>query len=228
METGAIVSKAGLVFSCFWDIAVLFILLYTAFKACKGVGFVALPQEKRYTFADIQAGSEDEHIELIYGVPRAMATPNRIHQEISGELFGQLYDYLKGKKCKVYAAPFTVRLFEQDGDFSEDVDTVVIPDISVICDPDKLDDKGCKGAPDLIIEILSPSTQRHDRVTKFNLYQRAGVQEYWIVEPVNQSVQSFILQNDHYISNEFKTAGEEIKVSVLEGCTIDLSQVFPE
>lgn len=189
---------------------------------------MALPQEKRYTFADIQACSEDEHIELIYGVPRAMATPNRIHQEISGELFGQLYDYLKGKKCKVYAAPFTVRLFEQDGDFSEDVDTVVIPDISVICDPDKLDDKGCKGAPDLIIEILSPSTQRHDRVTKFNLYQRAGVQEYWIVEPVNQSVQSFILQNDHYISNEFKTAEEEIKVSVLEGCTIDLSQVFPE
>lgn len=189
---------------------------------------MALPQEKRYTFADIQAGSEDEHIELIYGVPRAMATPNTIHQEISMQLSTHLNNYLNGKKCKVYAAPFTVRLFEQDGDFSEDVDTVVIPDISVICDPDKLDDKGCKGAPDLIIEILSPSTQRHDRVTKFNLYQRAGVQEYWIVEPVNQSVQSFILQNDHYISNEFKTAGEEIKVSVLEGCTIDLSQVFPE
>ena len=105
---------------------------------------------------------------------------------------------------------------------------MVEPDISVICDPDKLDAFGCKGAPDLVIEILSPSTQRHDRVTKFNLYQRAGVREYWIVDPANPSVQSFILENGGYKANDFKIAGEQIKVNVLEDCVLDLSQVFPE
>ena len=191
-------------------------------------GFMALPQEKCYTFADIQAWDEDERIELVYGRLVMMATPLRIHQKVSGELFSQLHEYLKGKKCEVYHAPFAVRPFEEDGDFPEKVDTMVEPDISVICDPDKLDAFGCKGAPDLIIEILSPSTQRHDRVTKFNLYQRAGVREYWIVDPANPSVQSFILENGGYKANDFKIAGEQIKVNVLEDCILDLSQVFPE
>lgn len=194
----------------------------------QGSGFMALPQEKCYTFADIQAWDEDERIELVYGRLVMMATPLRIHQKVSGELFSQLHEYLKGKKCEVYHAPFAVRPFEEDGDFPEDVDTVVEPDISVICDPDKLDAFGCKGAPDLVIEILSPSTQRHDRVTKFNLYQRAGVREYWIVDPANPSVQSFILENGGYKANDFKIAGEQIKVNVLEDCILDLSQVFPE
>ena len=191
-------------------------------------GFMALPQEKCYTFADIQAWDEDERIELVYGRLVMMATPLRIHQKVSGELFSQLHEYLKGKKCEVYHAPFAVRPFEEDGDFPEDVDTVVEPDISVICDPDKLDAFGCKGAPDLVIEILSPSTQRHDRVTKFNLYQRAGVREYWIVDPANPSVQSFILENGGYKANDFKIAGEQIKVNVLEDFILDLYQVFPE
>ena len=189
---------------------------------------MALPQEKCYTFADIQAWDEDERIELVYGRLVMMATPLRIHQKVSGELFSQLHEYLKGKKCEVYHPPFAVRPFEEDGDFPEKVDTMVEPDISVICDPDKLDAFGCKGAPDLIIEILSPSTQRHDRVTKFNLYQRAGVREYWIVDPANPSVQSFILENGGYKANDFKIAGEQIKVNVLEDCILDLSQVFPE
>ena len=165
---------------------------------------MALPQEKCYTFADIQAWDEDERIELVYGRLVMMATPLRIHQKVSGELFSQLHEYLKGKKCEVYHAPFAVRPFEEDGDFPEKVDTMVEPDISVICDPDKLDAFGCKGAPDLVIEILSPSTQRHDRVTKFNLYQRAGVREYWIVDPANPSVQSFFLEKSGYKSKYFK------------------------
>ena len=143
-------------------------------------------------------------------------------------MMGQLYDYLKGKKCKVYAAPFAVRLFERDGDYPEDVDTMVEPDISVVCDTSKLDDIGCKGAPDLVMEILSPTTQRHDRFTKFNLYQQAGVQEYWIVDPASKSVQVFVLDDGRYVAKDFGSAEDIIKVNVLEDCTIDLSQVFAE
>ena len=187
-----------------------------------------LPREKGYTLADALTWDESERIELIYGNPVMMALPVKRHQEISGELFGQLRDYLKGKKCKVYATPFAVRLFEWDGDHPEDVDTMVEPDISVVCDAGKLDDIGCKGVPDLVMEILSPTTQRHDRVTKFNLYQQAGVREYWIVDPAGKSVQVFVLDDGRYVAKDFGTAGDAIKVNVLENCTIDLSRVFSE
>ena len=187
-----------------------------------------LPQGKRYTLADALTWDESERIELIDGYPVIMAPPVRRHQEISGELFGQLREYLKGKKCKVYAAPFAVRLFEQNSDYPEDVDTLVEPDISVVCDASKLDNIGCKGAPDLVIEILSPTTQRHDRVTKFNLYQQAGVREYWIVDPDGKSVQVFVLDGGHYVAKDFGTAKDTVKVNVLEDCAIDLSQVFSE
>ena len=140
---------------------------------------MALPAEKeRYTLADALTWDEQDRIELIDGYPVMMTSPTRAHQKISGELFGQLRDYLKGKKCEVYHAPFAVRPFERAGVRPEDVDTLVEPDISVVCDLSKLDDTGCKGAPDLVMEILLPSTKRHDRFTKFNLYQRAGVREY--------------------------------------------------
>lgn len=157
-----------------------------------------------------------------------MAPPSSIHQEISMELSSQFHAYLKGKKCKVYAAPFAVRLFEADGDWPEDVDTMVEPDISIICDPEKIDKRGCKSAPDMVVEILSPSTQRHDRFTKFNLYQRAGVREYWLVDPGSKTVQSFILEDGRYSVKEFGAAGDKMKAYVLEDCVIDLSEVFPE
>lgn len=185
-----------------------------------------LPQEKRYTLADALTWNEQERVELIYGEPVMMSPPARIHQKVSGELFGQFRDYLKGKKCEVYHAPFAVRLFELSGDSPEDVDTMVEPDITVICDPSKLDDIGCKGAPDLVVEILSPSTQRHDKLTKFNLYQRAGVREYWIVDPESKSVQVFVLENDHYIAKDFGEDGDKLKVNVLDDCFIDLAEVF--
>ena len=189
---------------------------------------MSLPQEKRYTLADTLVWEESERVELVYGEPVMMAPPTRIHQETLMELSAQLHAYLKGKQCKVYPAPFAVRLFERNGDHPKDVDTVVEPDISVVCDMDKLDEIGCKGVPDLVMEILSPSTTRHDRFTKFNLYWRAGVREYWIVDPESKSVQVFVLDGGHYVAKDFGAAGDKIKVNVLEDCSIDLSQVFPE
>ncbi len=187
-----------------------------------------LALEKTYTLADYLTWDEGDHIELIAGEPVMLATPLRVHQEIVGELFGYLRDYLKGKKCKVYVAPFAVRVFERDNDLPEQVDTVVEPDISVVCDPAKLDRIGCKGAPDLIMEILSPSTRRHDKARKLNLYQRAGVKEYWIVDPDNKDVQVFLLKDGNYIIQAFGEPGDTLPVNVLPGCTIDLAAVFSE
>ena len=189
---------------------------------------MALPAPKdRYTFADCLTWGEDERIEIINGEAIMMAPPTRIHQEISGELFRQLANFLEGKKCKVYAAPFAVRLFEKEGDTPDDVDTMVEPDISVVCDHDKLDEHGCKGAPDLVVEILSPSTQRHDRLVKLDLYQRAGVREYWIVSPEERTVQVSTLVDGRYRVQELYTAEAVAKVNTLSGCFIELSKVFP-
>lgn len=186
-------------------------------------------KQERFTFADCLSWKEDERIEIINGEALMMAPPSRIHQEVSIAIAAQLYNFLEGKRCKVYPAPFGVRLFEQNGDDPEDVDTVVEPDISVVCDPDKLDKYGCKGAPDLIVEILSPSTQRHDQLVKLNLYQRAGVREYWIVDPENKTVRVMVLADNGTLQT-YEVYGQKdvAKVNVLNGCFIELSKVFSE
>lgn len=191
---------------------------------------MALPAEKaRYTFADVLAWPDGERAELIDGEVVMMApAPSRGHQEIGGEMFRQLANYLEGKKCKVYHAPFDVRPFEKDGDSPEDVDTVVEPDITIVCDHAKLDDRGCKGAPDMVVEILSPSTQRHDRLVKLGLYQRAGVREYWIVDPENKAVQVFLYQDGSLLPHEVYGRADVAKVNILDGCFIELSKVFPK
>lgn len=188
-----------------------------------------LPEkQKRYTLADVLTWDEDERVELIHGEVFIMALPSSRHQEISMELSRQMANFLEGKRCKVYAAPFGVRLFEQDGDSPGDVDTMVEPDITVVCDRSRIDRLGCKGAPDFIIEILSPSTRRHDRLVKLNLYQQAGVPEYWIVDPDNQSVQVFLLEDGALKLREDYGRGDIAKVHALEGCFIELRKVFPE
>lgn len=189
---------------------------------------MALPLKKEsYTFADCLTWPENERIELIDGEAVMMSPPSTVHQKISGELFRQLANFLEGKKCEVFSAPFGVRLFEKDGDSPENVDTMVEPDISVICDRDKLDRHGCKGAPDLIVEILSPSTQRRDRLIKLELYQRAGVREYWLVSPEEQTVQVLLFTNGLLLPYELYKKGDIAKVNVLEGCFLELEKVFP-
>ena len=189
----------------------------------------ALPAEKgRYTFADCLTWDENDRAELIGGEIVMMAPTSRVHQKISGELFRQLANFLEGKKCEVYAAPFAVRLFEKSGDAPEDVDTMVEPDISVVCDHGKLDSHGCKGAPDLVVEVLSPSTHRHDRLVKLDLYQRAGVREYWIISPEEKTAQVFLLQNGLLLPWEVYGPQDVGKVNVLDGCFVELSKVFAE
>lgn len=187
---------------------------------------MALPQEKRYTLNDILSGDEQERVELIEGQIYMMAPPSRAHQEVVAALVAQLHNFLEGKKCRVYPAPFAVRLFEKENDRPDDVDTMVEPDISVVCDPEKLDEIGCKGAPTVVMEVLSPSTQRHDRLVKLNLYQRAGVPEYWIINPQDETVQVLILDGGRYVTSEVYGAEDVAKVNALQGCYIELSKVF--
>lgn len=189
---------------------------------------MALPAEKsRYSFADLLAWDEHERAEIINGEIYLMGTPSSRHQEISFEIGRQLGNYLEGKQCRVYPAPYGVRLFEQDGVDPGDVDTVVEPDISVICDRGKIDKTGCKGAPDLVVEILSPSTQRHDRLVKLRLYQRAGVREYWIVSPDEQTVQVMLLDSGGILQlHEVYDRDSIAKVNILDGCFIELAKVF--
>ena len=189
---------------------------------------MAIPAEKpRYTFADLLAWDEDERIEIIDGEAFITATPLRVHHEIIRELLLQIGNYLQGKRCRVYPAPFGVRLFEQDGDRPEDVDTMVEPDITVVCDPEKLDQYGCKGAPDMVIEILSPSNRRHDLLVKHRLYQRAGVREYWIVDPEKNVVQVHQLEDGHYGAAEVYLTGN-VPVSLWDDFSVDLTRVFTE
>lgn len=187
-----------------------------------------LPKEERYTYADVLSWPEDDRIELVNGQPVMMAPPSRLHQKIATEITRQLANFLDGKKCEVYPAPFGVRLFERAEDQPEDVDTFVEPDISVVCDPEKLDDQGCKGTPTIIMEVLSPSTQRHDRLIKYNLYQQAGVPEYWIVDPESKTVQVYTLKDGYYHAVEVYTAEGVAKVNMLDGCFVELSKVFSE
>lgn len=191
---------------------------------------MALPAEKeRYTFADCLTWGEDERVEIVDGEAVMMAPPSRAHQEICFEIGRQLGNYLEGKRCKVYPAPFGVRLFEKDGDTPDDVDTMVEPDISVVCDMDKLDDHGCKGAPDMVVEVLSPSTQRHDQLVKLGLYQRAGVREYWIADPENKTVRVMLQDTSGVLQlHEVYDRQGVAKVNVLDGCFIELSKVFSE
>jgi Uma2 family endonuclease len=178
---------------------------------------------KHYTYSDYVNWGEEDRYELINGTPYMMSpAPSLAHQSIIGELHLQLANFLKGKPCKVFMAPCDVRLNAHDRD-----DSVVQPDLLVVCDMSKLDGKACVGAPDMVVEVLSPSSVRHDKLTKYNLYQQAGIREYWIVETESKMVQVCILKNKEYVVKAYDHT-DVVPVHVLEGCHIDLSEVFAE
>jgi Uma2 family endonuclease len=183
----------------------------------------------KYRYKDYMNWSEAERWEIIDGVPYSMSpAPSRKHQKISGELFASMHNYLRGKSCEVYSAPFDVRLNINDEE-DEDITNVVQPDISVICDSMKLDDKGCKGSPDLIMEIVSPSTLKRDLKEKFYLYERAGVREYWIVYPEEKTIVLYRLNESlKYGRPEVYSEEDKIKVGIFESLEINLNEIFAD
>ena len=190
---------------------------------------LSLPKENQsYTYADYLSWPEKERVEILDGTPYLQAAPSRIHQKILSEIHRQIANYLLDKDCEVYPAPFHVVL-DPDGEFEKEADRkhVLEPDISIICDKEMLDERGCKGSPDLIVEIVSPSTVRKDKIEKFNLYEQAGVKEYWIIEPENKIVSVFTLQNNRRFGRpDLYTEENQISVSIFEDLIINLKIVF--
>ncbi|WP_289302002.1 Uma2 family endonuclease [Sporofaciens musculi] len=178
-----------------------------------------VPQERIYTSEDYWNLPEGQRAELIDGKLYAMAPPNRIHQRLVSRLtqiIGSFIDSNKGT-CEVYPAPFAVNLNADDKVWVE-------PDISVICDKDKLSDQGCKGAPDWIIEIVSPSSTRMDYSVKLFKYRTAGVREYWIINPMKKAVQTYVFEGEED-SNLF-SFDDEIPVYIFNGLTIRISDLL--
>lgn len=181
--------------------------------------FTQLDLSKTYTYADYLTWQFDERLELIKGwIYKMSPAPRRLHQKVEGNLHVEIGHFFKKKECEVYESPFDVRLLKNKGQSDKEITTVIQPDICVICDLEKLDDRGCLGAPDLIVEVLSPSTMKKDYYEKFNLYQENGVKEYWLVNPEGKSLQIFHLENDEYL--EFDTLEEKDEIIT--------SKLFPD
>ena len=187
--------------------------------------FADLDLSKRYTYADYLTWWFDERVELIKGFIRKMSPSASLsHQRISTRLTRLFANFLHGKKCEVFYAPFDVRLKRMVKD--EESITVVQPDLCVVCNPDFLDEKGCNGAPDLIIEIISPSNSKHDSITKYQLYEEAGVSEYWLVYPFVKIVDVYHLQESKYVLHRKYAEDDVIEVKTLPGLVVPLEEIF--
>ena len=189
-----------------------------------------LDLNKRYTYADYLTWKDDKRRELFDGFIKLMTpAPSRRHQGLSANLTRIIGNFLYQKECKMYYAPSDVRFPKDKKDKNDKaISTVVQPDIYVVCDLSKLDDRGCLGAPDLIIEIVSPSNTRRDAKDKFEIYQHYGVREYWMVNPVEEYVNVFLLdENGKYQVVGVYADEEKIPVNIFNGeLVIDLKEVF--
>jgi len=181
---------------------------------------LALRTEKHYTYADYLQWPDETRYELIDGEAFLMSpAPLVEHQEIAGEVFRQLANQLDGQPCRPYIAPVDVRLprkFEADAA----IDTVVQPDVLVVCDPSKIDRRGVRGAPDWVLEVLLPSTAAHDQIAKRRAYERAGVREYWLVHPGDRTLTVYVLENGQYGRPEIYELKDETPLGVLPGVSI--------
>lgn len=178
-----------------------------------------LPQKQLYTENDYYNIPEDVRSELIDGIIYYQTAPSRVHQKILMSVSKTIANYIdsKGGDCEVYPAPFAVKL-------REDGKTIVEPDISVICDRDKLTDQGCTGAPDWIIEIVSPGNSSHDYIRKLNLYADAGVREYWIVNPMKHTIYVYHLEETKFETTPY-TFQDRIKVNIYDDLWIDFHEI---
>lgn len=187
-----------------------------------------IPESKeKYTYADYLTWPEGERWEIFDGVPYMQAAPTWQHQSISRELLRQISNYLFNKPCQVFAAPFDLCIPELNESDEEISNVISQPDIVVICDESKLRKTGYFGTPELIIEITSPSTAKRDKLTKFNKYEKAGVKEYWVVEPEIKIINVFTLQNNNrYGRPDVFSEEDQISVSIFPDLLIDLESVF--
>lgn len=190
---------------------------------------MSMPMQRRhnYTYGDYRKWAEGERVELIGGQAYAMTpAPSRIHQEVLLALSTEFYNFLRDKTCRAYIAPFDVRL-PKENERDEEIDTVVQPDLSVVCDPGKLDDQGCRGAPDLVVEVISPGSLKLDLTVKRRLYETVGVREYWVVYPHEKIVMAYVRDEDGRFT-EGETYGKQdaVPVRIFDSFEIRLDRVF--
>ena len=184
-------------------------------------------EPERMSYADLLKIDDDKRYELIDGIPYLMASPRVSHQDVLFEIAYQLKTYLKGKTCRVFISPLDVKLSGAEDDSKEF--NVVQPDVMVVCDPSKITEKNIQGAPDLAIEILSPSNAAYDTVKKLNLYQRFGIKEYWTVSIEETMISVFMLNDEKtYTLKESYYLDDKIKVNILDDCYIDLKEFCEE
>ena len=182
-----------------------------------------------YTYADYLTWQLEQTVEIIKGKILRLSAPSRRHQDISWQLSGVFYKAFQGVACKAYAAPFDVRLVDKQKSVraNKDVLTVVQPDLCVICDKAKLDDKGCIGAPDLVVEILSASNSKKEMRTKKELYEENEVKEYWIIDPTHETLLQYSLQdNGTYTPPQIFVHDETVQSTVFPTLQIELSLIF--
>ena len=181
-----------------------------------------------FTYADYLKWNFKERIELIQGrIFKMSPAPNTLHQIILGKLFVPLYQFLEKKSCQVFPAPFDVRLPSRNKKTDAEITTVVQPDICVVCDRQKIDERGCCGAPDLIIEILSPGNSKKEIRIKFELYQEAGVKEYWIINPVEENLIIYTLNSEGIFGGGKMYAGDDVvKSHAISGFQIEANEIF--
>ncbi len=183
--------------------------------------------DAKFNYADYLNWAEDERWEIIEGEVYDMSpAPSREHQGVSFRLSGILYEFLKDRTCEAFAAPFDVRLAEGSEDADEGIHNVVQPDLVVICDQSKLDKRGCFGAPDIAVEILSPATSYKDQTEKLRLYEKYGVKEYWIFNPDAKYAMIYRLEGAKYGKPEYLNEDDTLESKALKGLKIDLSKVW--
>jgi Uma2 family endonuclease len=185
-----------------------------------------LDLEKTYSYADYFKWRFEERVELIKGkIFKMSPAPNRLHQEIAGRLFLRIGSFLEKKPCKVYIAPFDVRLPRKSIEDTE-IYTVLQPDICVICDHNKLDARGCIGAPDIVVEVLSPGNNVKELKNKHEVYEEAGVKEYWVVSPQDQWLRIYTLHNGKFQESPYYVAGDVVTTPVLTGFSLNVADMF--
>lgn len=180
-----------------------------------------------YSYADYLTWKIDDMMELIRGkaFKWAAAAPGMSHQKVSLRLASALFTFLKGKPCQVFQAPFDVR-FPVKSKKSDEIDTVLQPDLCVVCDESKLDEAGCIGAPDLVVEILSPGNNRKELKLKYEVYEESGVKEYWVIHPTEQTLLVYTLVNGKYQPSGLFVAGDVVESTCIEGFKLNLEEIF--